>query len=93
VKGLCELAGHAHVAATTTDETRVLALAGRSQTGKISVWLANLTPDDVPVDVSGLGSDQGPLKIWDGRTSRQIQRDTSGRDRLEMTPYAIVRIG
>ncbi|MER8416870.1 hypothetical protein [Mesorhizobium sp. M1329] len=93
VKGLCDLAGHAHVAATTTDETRVLALAGRSQTGKIIVWLANLTPDDFPVDLSGLGSDQGPLKIWDGRTSRQIQRNASDRDRLVMTPYAIVRIG
>lgn len=93
VKGLCDLAGHAHVAATTTDERRVLALAGRSQTGKIIVWLANLTPVDVPVDVSGLGSDQGPLKIWDGRLSRQIPRDTSGRDHLVMTPYTIVRIG
>ncbi|MER8423843.1 hypothetical protein [Mesorhizobium sp. M1403] len=93
VKGLCELAGHAHITATTTDETRVLGLASRAQTGKIIVWLANLTPVDVPVDVSGLGSDQGFLKIWDGRTSRQIQRDASGRDRLVMTPYAIVRIG
>jgi hypothetical protein len=71
----------------------VLGLASRAQTGKIIVWLANLTPVDVPVDVSGLGSDQGFLKIWDGRTSRQIQRDASGRDRLVMTPYAIVRIG
>ncbi len=55
VKGLCELAGLVHVAANTSDETRVLALAGRSASGKTVVWLANLTADDVPVDISALG--------------------------------------
>ncbi|MDX8497930.1 hypothetical protein RFM99_05815 [Mesorhizobium sp. VK4C] len=55
IKGLCELAGLAHVAAKTSDETRVLALAGRSASGETVVWLANLTADDVPVDVSALG--------------------------------------
>ncbi|MBB6408758.1 D-apionate lactonase [Mesorhizobium sangaii] len=55
IKGLCELAGLAHVAATTSDETKVLALAGRSASGQTIVWLANLTADDVPVDISALG--------------------------------------
>ncbi|AZO41996.1 hypothetical protein EJ076_13365 [Mesorhizobium sp. M7D.F.Ca.US.005.01.1.1] len=55
IKGLCELAGLAHVAARTSDETRVLALAGRSLSGKTVVWLANLTADDVPVDISSFG--------------------------------------
>ncbi|MDX8513147.1 D-apionate lactonase [Mesorhizobium captivum] len=61
IKGLCELAGLAHVAAKTSDETRVLALAGRSASGETVVWLANLTADDVPVDVSALG--QGNLIV------------------------------
>ncbi|WP_136619400.1 MULTISPECIES: D-apionate lactonase [Mesorhizobium] len=59
VKGLCELAGLAHVAARTSDETKVLALAGRSASGKTIAWLANLTAVDVPVDISAFG--QGHL--------------------------------
>jgi hypothetical protein len=61
IKGLCELAGLAHVAAKTSDETRVLALAGRSAPGETVLWLANLTADNVPVDVSALG--QGDLTM------------------------------
>ncbi|RUX76075.1 MULTISPECIES: hypothetical protein [unclassified Mesorhizobium] len=55
IKGLCELAGLAHVAARTSDETKVLALAGRSASGDTVVWLANLTADDVQVDISAFG--------------------------------------
>jgi hypothetical protein len=55
IKGLCELAGLAHVAAKTSDETKVLALAGRSASGETVMWLANLTANDVPVDISALG--------------------------------------
>ncbi|TPL84753.1 hypothetical protein FJ950_15425 [Mesorhizobium sp. B2-3-14] len=55
VKGLCELAGLTHVSAMTSDETRVLALAGRSASGETIVWLANLTPNDMRVDTSALG--------------------------------------
>ena len=55
IKGLCELAGLAHVATTTSDETRALALAGRNASGGTILWLANLTADDVTVDVSALG--------------------------------------
>ncbi|TPL91702.1 hypothetical protein [Mesorhizobium sp. B2-3-12] len=55
IEGLCALAGLTHVCATTSDETRVLALAGRSVSGETIVWLANLTANDVPVDVSALG--------------------------------------
>lgn len=58
IRGLCEMAGLAHVAAGTSDETRVLALAGRSASGKTVTWLANLTADDVPVDISALGRGQ-----------------------------------
>lgn len=58
IKGLCEMAGLAHVAAGTSDETKVLALAGRSASGKTVTWLANLTADDVPVDISALGRGQ-----------------------------------
>ncbi|RWM24024.1 MAG: hypothetical protein EOR73_01785 [Mesorhizobium sp.] len=53
VRGLCELAGHRHVAARTSDETRVLTLAARSPSGKTVMWLANLTASDVTVDISG----------------------------------------
>ncbi|OBQ62672.1 D-apionate lactonase [Mesorhizobium erdmanii] len=52
IKGLCELAGFNHVTAKTSDETRVLALAGRSSSGKTVVWLTNLTASDVAVDFS-----------------------------------------
>ncbi|ESY69279.1 MULTISPECIES: hypothetical protein [Mesorhizobium] len=55
ISALCGLAGLAHVAAKTSDETRVLALAGRSTSGETVAWLANLTADDVPVDASKLG--------------------------------------
>ncbi|TPK09204.1 hypothetical protein [Mesorhizobium sp. B2-5-7] len=55
IEGLCELAGLTHVSATTSDETRVLALAGRSASGETIVWLANLTPNDMRVDASALG--------------------------------------
>jgi hypothetical protein len=55
IRGICEMAGLAHVAARTSDETKVLALAGRSVSGKTVVWLANLTADDVPVDISAFG--------------------------------------
>ncbi|ESX05707.1 hypothetical protein X769_02725 [Mesorhizobium sp. LSJC268A00] len=58
IKGLCELAGLAHVAARTSDETKVLALAGRPASGKTIVWLANLTADDVPVHISAFGRGQ-----------------------------------
>jgi hypothetical protein len=53
VRGLCELAGFRHVAARTSDETRVLALAARSPAGKTIMWLANLTASQVTVDISG----------------------------------------
>ncbi|MER9405240.1 hypothetical protein NKI36_14435 [Mesorhizobium caraganae] len=58
IKGLCEMAGLSHVAATTSDETKVLALAGRAASGKIILWLVNLTAGDVPVDISALGREQ-----------------------------------
>ncbi len=58
IKGLCEMAGLAHVAATTSDETKVLALAGRAVSGKIILWLVNLAAGDVPVDISALGREQ-----------------------------------
>lgn len=58
IKGLCEMAGLAHVAATTSDETKVLALAGRAASGKIILWLVNLTAGDVPVDISALGRER-----------------------------------
>ncbi|TIP78396.1 MAG: hypothetical protein E5X63_37640, partial [Mesorhizobium sp.] len=53
VRGLCELAGFRHVAARTSDETRVLTLAARSAAGKTVMWLANLTASEVTVDISG----------------------------------------
>ncbi|TPK56035.1 hypothetical protein FJ546_28005 [Mesorhizobium sp. B2-4-19] len=52
IKGLCELAGLEHVTAKTSDETRVLALAGRSSSGKTVMWLTNLAASDVAVDLS-----------------------------------------
>ncbi|ESY19521.1 MULTISPECIES: hypothetical protein [unclassified Mesorhizobium] len=58
IKGLCELAGLAHVAARTSDQTKVLALAGRSASGKTVAWLANLTANDVTVDISAFGRGQ-----------------------------------
>ncbi|RWN32345.1 hypothetical protein [Mesorhizobium sp.] len=53
IKELCELAGFRHVAARTSDETRVLTLAARSASRKTVIWLANLTASEVSVDISG----------------------------------------
>ncbi|TIT23567.1 MAG: hypothetical protein E5W78_22780, partial [Mesorhizobium sp.] len=53
VQGLCQLAGFRHVAARTSDETRVLTLAARSASGKTVMWLANLTASEMTVDISG----------------------------------------
>ncbi|RWP67085.1 hypothetical protein [Mesorhizobium sp.] len=53
VQGLCELAGFRQVAARTSDETRLLTLAGRSAAGQTVMWLANLTASEVTVDISG----------------------------------------
>ncbi|TJW14004.1 MAG: hypothetical protein E5W82_12355 [Mesorhizobium sp.] len=98
VKGLCELAGHTHVAATSTDEGRVAALAGRSPAGRTVVWLANLTPDDVAVDISGLGAGSDSPEtwegeIWDGRIASDMPPEgLLGRTVLSMMPYAIARI-
>lgn len=58
IKGLCEMAGLAYVAARTSDQTKVLALAGRSASGKTFAWLANLTANDVTVDISAFGRGQ-----------------------------------
>ncbi|SIT58449.1 hypothetical protein BQ8794_50551 [Mesorhizobium prunaredense] len=52
MQGLCELAGFRHVAARTSDETRLLTLAGRSPAGQTLMWLANLTASEVTVDIS-----------------------------------------
>ncbi|MGX5839323.1 D-apionate lactonase [Mesorhizobium sp. ArgA1] len=59
IKGLCKLAGLAHVPTRTSDEARVAALAARAGSGETIVWLANLTAQDVQVDASALG--QGHL--------------------------------
>ena len=64
VKALCELAGHRGWS-KLDDEARVLALAGRAATGDIVMWLANLTPGDVQMDVHGLatgGTQQGAFR-------------------------------
>jgi D-apionolactonase len=53
VQGLCELAGFRQVAARTSDETRLLTLAGRSAAGQTVMWLANLTASEVTVDIFG----------------------------------------
>lgn len=53
VQGLCELAGFRQIAARTSDETRLLTLAGRSAAGQTVMWLANLMASEVTVEISG----------------------------------------
>jgi len=88
VKMLCDLAGHQHVTTAVSDDTRVAALAGRSPAGETVVCLANLTADEVLVDISGLG--KASLIMRDG-SERAISLDAGSR--LAMPPYAIARIG
>ncbi|RWM12382.1 MAG: hypothetical protein EOR72_21365 [Mesorhizobium sp.] len=88
VQGLAALAGHTQVVARASDD-RVAALTGRSPTGAVTAWLANLTPDDVPVDASAFA---GSVTIWDGAGVRRVDPGEA-LARLTMPPYAIARIG
>ncbi|RRI06479.1 hypothetical protein EH240_04230 [Mesorhizobium tamadayense] len=92
VQGLAALAGHAHIAAGVSDD-RVAALAGRSPTGAVTAWLANITADDVPVDASALvRGAAAPVTIWDGAGARRLDPGAAS-GRLTMPAYAIARIG
>ncbi|MGX7874017.1 D-apionate lactonase [Mesorhizobium sp. ORM6] len=92
VQGLAALAGHAHIAVRVSDD-RVAALAGRSPAGAVTVWLANIAADDVPVDASALvGGATGPVTIWDGVGARRLDPGAAS-GRLTMPAYAIARIG
>ncbi|TIV68085.1 MAG: hypothetical protein E5V86_02340 [Mesorhizobium sp.] len=88
VKGLAALAGQTHIAARSSDENRVAVLAGRSSAGAVTVWLANLTPDDVAVDASAF---VGSITIWDGAGERRLDPGAASA-RLTMPAYAIARI-
>ncbi|TGQ17822.1 MULTISPECIES: hypothetical protein [unclassified Mesorhizobium] len=93
VKGLAALAGQTHIAARSSDENRVAALAGRSSTGAITAWLANVTPHDVPIDASELvGEAAGPVTVWGEAGERTLVPDAVP-GRFTMPPYAIARIG
>ncbi|TIV60741.1 hypothetical protein [Mesorhizobium sp.] len=88
VQGLAALAGHAYIAVRVGDD-RLAALAGRSPAGAVTVWLANLTPDDVAVDASAFA---GSVTIWDGASERRLDPGAASA-RLTMPAYAIARIG
>lgn len=93
VRGLAALAGHTHIAMRSTDENRVAVLAGRSPTGAITTWLANITADDVPVDASAVvGEAAGPVTVWDEAGERTLALGAAS-GRFTMPAYAIARIG
>ncbi|RAZ90957.1 hypothetical protein DPM33_11765 [Mesorhizobium hawassense] len=93
VRGLAALAGHTYIATRSTDEDRVAVLAGRSPTGVITTWLANLTPDDVTVDASAVvGETAEPAAVWDEAGGRTLELGAA-TGRFTMPAYAIARIG
>ncbi|RWB19829.1 hypothetical protein [Mesorhizobium sp.] len=92
VQGLAALAGHMHIAVRVSDD-RVAALAGRSPEGAATAWLANITSDDVPVDISALvGGAAGLVTIWDEVGERTLAIGAAS-GRFTMPAYAIARIG
>ncbi|TPL01044.1 MULTISPECIES: hypothetical protein [unclassified Mesorhizobium] len=92
VQGLAALAGHTHVAVRLSDD-RVAALAGHSPAGLTTAWLANITSDDVPVDISALvRGAPAQVTIWDGAEARRFGPGTVP-GHLAMPAYAIARVG
>ncbi|WP_159591756.1 D-apionate lactonase [Chelativorans xinjiangense] len=97
VAGLARMAGLTHVAVSTTADDRVAALAGCSSAGKLTVWMANLTPAEVAVDLSALDLDAGcKVAVLDQETLAGSWEETAtalpASHQVRLRPYAVARI-
>ncbi|AZO09774.1 MULTISPECIES: hypothetical protein [unclassified Mesorhizobium] len=91
LQGLAALAGQTHIAMRASDENRLAVLAGRADSGAVTIWLANVTPDEVSVDASTLAA-AGPVMIWDGAGAGRLDPGAAS-GHFTMPAYAIARLG
>jgi hypothetical protein len=96
VKALAALAGLPSIAVDTGDESRLAVVAARNADGSVSTLLANLTPQPLEVDLAGLAGQGTPVAILDGvsiHSAEGWRAASIDSGRLEMSPYAIAKIG
>jgi hypothetical protein len=96
--GFAAVAGAAALATSSSDATRVQAVACRSH-GRVLLWLANLTPRPQPVSLAGLATPADAMVLDEGSFAEAVadphfgQRRT-GRAGAELTlaPHGVVRL-
>ncbi len=101
VSALAAAKGAAVRSVTSSDVTRVLGLAYESGGGTL-VWLANLTPEEQAVTVSGIGGGTATIGRLDSDNFADAVTDPAGfaaspgapgdPSRLALAPFAVVRI-
>ena len=92
VQGLAAMAGLASVQTKSSGEDRIAALAARSPDGRLVLWLANLTADEVLVRLPDLPCVS--LAILDTRSVQAAEgfRSVDPRRELRLGAYAVARI-
>ena len=96
VKTLAGFAGLPSVAVATGDEARLAAVAARKPDGSVAALLANLTPRPLDMDLAGLAGQGDEIAVLDDASIgsaegwRTVHLDRGG---LELSPYAVVKIG
>jgi hypothetical protein len=95
--GFAAVAGAAALAVTSSDATRVQAIACRSA-GRVLLWLANLTPEPQKVSLSGVAAPADALALDEASFADAVDplfsRRSTGRIAAELTlaPHGVVRL-
>lgn len=96
IEGLARMAGSTSVEARLGAGDRVAALAARSADGRLELWLANLTADEVILDRSDLpvGLD-APVSVLDAKSVQAAEgfRMIDHRREIRLGAYAVARTG
>jgi len=97
IRGFAAMAGCASVEVRSSADDRLAALAARSEEGKLVLWLANLSPDDVTLHRADLsiGSDArvSILDVKNLKARPDELRQIDMRDEvIRLGAYAVVRI-
>ena len=96
IEGLARMAGSTSVEARPGAGDRVAALAARSADGRLELWLANLTADEVILDRSDLpvGLD-APVSVLDAKSVQAAEgfRMIDHRREIRLGAYAVARTG
>jgi hypothetical protein len=92
VQGLAAMAGLASVEGKSSEEDRIAALAARSPDGRLVLWLANLTAEEVAIrhpDLPGAA-----MSILDTRSVQAAEgfRPVDPRSELRLGAYAVARM-